>query len=190
MPALVEDAALKKTILKGLMVLDPSQPVFREPSPDGKLAAVFYDAIDVAQGHGYWRSRCAVVDDKNRHVRQFGFVYTITCDGVCAWSPDSKHLAVAISEGIVFWRKGKFACVRVLSWDDKGSLSWKDDKTLVAKNFHHVKVRRGGSDTGVGMLGAAEIRLDQVEFYQESQIGTIAFLLSRQPILTPELFSD
>jgi hypothetical protein len=188
MPTLIEDAIVKKAILNGLHVLDHSQAVFREPSPDGKISLVFFDAMDVAQGHGIWRSRFSVVDANNCLVREFGYRLTVSQAGVCAWAPDSKHAAIAMSGGVLVWRKGKFALVRVLSWDDSAALSFASPTTLSVTGFEWVVVRRGGADVGGQKTGKAEISLDQLEFYQESLIGSIEHLLNRQPILTPQLF--
>ena len=190
MPTLVKDEALRKRILGGLLVLQPSQEVFREPSPDGSLALVFFDSVDVGQGHGYWRSRFAVVDAGDRKVQEFGFVHTTSAAGDCAWAPDSRHAAVAISEGILIWRKGEFACVRVKSWGDHPRLLWKDEKTIVARDFQYVTLVRGGGEPGTEKTGEATIRLDQLKFYPAPQTGAIAYLLSLQPILTPALFND
>ncbi len=190
MPPQVKDAALKRRLLKGLMVLDASQEAYLERSPDGARALVFFDAMDVGQGHGYWRSRFAVVDAEHRKVQEFGFVYATSAAGDCAWAPDSGHAAVAVSEGIIIWREGKFACVRVKSWGRNPALVWKDEKTFVAKDFEYVTLVRGGGEPGKEKTGKATIRLDQLKFYPVSQTGAIAYLLELQPILTPELFVD
>ncbi|UPT72805.1 MAG: hypothetical protein M0D55_12835 [Elusimicrobiota bacterium] len=187
MPKEIKDAAVKKAVLKAVHVKDGWAA--QEPSPDGRLKLVFFGQMDVSQGHGIWRSRFAILDDKNHGVREFGWRVAAENDP-CAWSPDSVHAAVALSNGIVFWRKGKFAAVRVLSWGKGAKLAWKDEKTLLVSGYEYVKVRRGGADSGGEKIGKAEIGLEQVEFYHEDRLGTIEYLLNRQPILTPELFED
>jgi hypothetical protein len=190
MTTLVKDKAHRKQILKGLLVLEPSRDVFREPSPDGSLALVFFDSEDVGQGHGCWRSRFAVVDAADRKVQEFGFVRTTSAAGDCAWAADSRHAAVAITQGILIWSKGKFACVRVHSWGDHPRLLWKDEKTIVARDFRYVTLVRGGGEPGKEKPGQATLRLDQLKFYPADRTGAIAYLLQLQPILTPALFND
>lgn len=189
----IKDEKAKKAILKDVSALQKDSSLWLDRSPDGKAALAFFDPEDVAQGHGIWATRCAVLKEKDRLDTMLGWASACPgVDGLSLWAPDSGHAAIAMGDRIVIWKRAqrKFAVVSLqLGWAKNPGFSW-DGEALTVRNFSYVYPKRGTSQVGRCKTGTAVIRLSQLDFFPRDHVSTIAAIAATQPSLTPELFND